>query len=320
MERLQGTSVGKLTEQSQSLDEAQRNSLADALLRAELESMLSGKRFHADPHPGNVFLLDDGRLGLLDFGATGRLDAFERASVSAILAAFREGDPTLLREAVFEVAELRRDVNTGALDRGLARFMAQHLAGGAAPDAAALSELLRIFGTYGIALPPSTTTMFRALVTLEGTLNTLVPGYKVVEAAERMGKNLATDVFLSGSIKEVTREELLKLVPLLRRAPRHLDRIATLIEQGEIRGRVSLFADYEDVKIVRGLVNRVVLGLTACALGVASAILLGTDGGPLISPTLSLIHLLGYIGLAAGAVLILRVVLAVLREEQSDRR
>jgi ubiquinone biosynthesis protein len=47
--------------------------LAETILRASIEPMFNGERFHADPHPGNVFLLADGRLGLVDFGATGRL-------------------------------------------------------------------------------------------------------------------------------------------------------------------------------------------------------------------------------------------------------
>ena len=48
-----------------------RQKLADVLLRSVLRQMLNGERFHGDPHPGNVWVLADGRLGLLDFGATG---------------------------------------------------------------------------------------------------------------------------------------------------------------------------------------------------------------------------------------------------------
>ena len=319
-ERLDGTSVGKLTnvtEEQSSLTEQQRRQLADALLRAQLEPMLTGDRFHADPHPGNIFLLDDGRLGLLDFGATGRLDAYERASVTSILVAIDEGDPTILREAVFEVADVPRELNPAALDRTLARFMAEHLGDNSTPDAAALSELLQIFGRHGISLPPSTSTMFRALVTLEGTLNQLVPGYLVIDAAGRLGQQMADEAVQFSSAKETGRKELLKLLPLLRRAPRHLERIATLIEQGELRGKLSLFSERRDVEVVKGLVNRVVLAACGATLGIVSALLLTIEAGPAISPDLTVLHLLGYIGLGAGAVLLLRVVLAVLRDEQA---
>ena len=59
------------------------------------------------------------------------------------------------------------------LERALARFMACHLGPGATPTAAMLTELLQIFLALGIAMPPTTSLLFRALATLEGTLRTL---------------------------------------------------------------------------------------------------------------------------------------------------
>lgn len=314
MEHLEGTSLGKLGEtvDATSLDHSK---LADALLGAELEAMLSGQRFHADPHPGNVFLLPDRRLGLLDFGATGRLDTFERSSVISMLAALRDNDPTLLREAVLEVAHVSADIDLHLLDRSLAQFMTRHLGAGTSPDAAALSELLLVFGTHGIRLPATTATMFRALVTLEGTLTTLVPGYRVVDAAERLGQELVGEAVQAGP--ESIETELAKLFPLLQRAPRRLDRIATLLERGELKTRLSLFSDRKDMEVVSRLVNRLVLGGIGSAVGIASAMLLAVDAGPAVSSDVSLLDLLGFVGLASGAVLVLRVTLAALREDQN---
>lgn len=312
MEYLQGTSVGKLGNASGE-DKIDKMKLADALLRSELESMLSGKLFHADPHPGNVFLLKDGRLGLLDFGAADRLDAFERASITAMLGAIREGDPLLLREAVFEVVEVPSEVNIYSLDRALAQFMVHNLGAGSTPNAAALNELLRVFGSHGIAMPSTTATMFRALVTLEGTLNLLVPGYRLIEKAKRLGYELTSSSMMSESQVESINEELVKLLPLMKRVPRHLDHIASLIERGKLQVQVSLFSNQKDVTVITELVNRSVLALAGSTVGIISAILLSIDAGPAITSALTLLELLGYIGLSAGATLILRVVLAALR-------
>ena len=62
-------------------------SLAEQLLRTTLEQVLGVGFFHADPHPGNIFAFDDGTLGLIDFGAVGRLDPIQQAAVVDILAA-----------------------------------------------------------------------------------------------------------------------------------------------------------------------------------------------------------------------------------------
>jgi ubiquinone biosynthesis protein len=312
MERLDGRSVGSLAADP-SWAAADRLRLADLLLRSVLEPMLAGGPFHADPHPGNVFLLDDGRLGLLDFGATTRLDAFERSSVQSMLRALEAGEPTALREAVLDVAECRGQVDVYRLDRPLARFMAEELGGGATPDAEALSRLLAVFGSHGIVLPATTTTMFRALVTLEGTLTALSPGYRVVEAAQRLGAELVGQNLEPDNLRDTAQREISTLLPLLRQAPRHLDRLATLTERGELRTQVRLLGDSRDVEVVTGLVNRSVLALLATGLGGVSAALLAIDGGPSLNPSLSMLDVMGYAGLAAGAVLLMRVVLVTLR-------
>jgi len=188
--------------------------------------MLVEGRFHADPHPGNVLVLEGGRLGLIDFGATGRLDALQQASMREMLVAVQQRDAGLLREAVLEVATLRRDFDDEQLERALARFMGRHLATGAAPSAAMFNDLLQLFFAFGITLPPEFSTFFRALVTLEGTLTTLSPGYLVIEAAEQIAAEWARARLAPASLEELARKELGSIALLLRRAPRRLDRIA----------------------------------------------------------------------------------------------
>jgi len=100
-----------------------------------------------------VLVLEDGRLGLIDFGATGRLDALQQASMREMLVAVRQRDAGLLRSAVLEVATLRRHFDDDQLERALARFMARHLAAGAGPGAAMFNDLLQLFFAFGINLP-----------------------------------------------------------------------------------------------------------------------------------------------------------------------
>ena len=71
---------------------------ADELLRTTLEQILRIGLFHADPHPGNIFAFDDGSLGLIDFGAVGRLDPIQQSAVIDMLAAFVRRDVGLLRD------------------------------------------------------------------------------------------------------------------------------------------------------------------------------------------------------------------------------
>jgi ubiquinone biosynthesis protein len=312
MEWLDGVSVGDTA----ALDElgVDRRALADLLLRCFLKQMLLDGEFHADPHPGNVMVLRDGRLGLIDFGAASRLDPLEQASVRTMLVAVSRRDSAMLRDAIAQVATLRRHVDDDQFERALARFMARHLARGATPSAAMLNDLLQLLFAFGVTLPPEFSTFFRALVTLEGTIVTLSPGYQVIQAAQEVAAEWAGEQLTVASVQELARDELLRLAPLLRRAPRHLDRVASLVERGDLRARVSLFADEADVQVLTRLVNRVVLAALGGVVGVLSVVLLGTDGGPPFTGDTSLFQFFGYFGLFCATTLILRVIVAIMHD------
>jgi ubiquinone biosynthesis protein len=291
-----------------------RDALAGALLRCALTQMLVDGHFHADPHPGNVLVLPDGRLGLIDFGATGRLDPLQQSSLREMMLAVSQQDAALLRQAVLEVATLRRGFDDEQLERALARFMARNLGAGATPSAAMFNELLQLFFSFGITLPPEFSTFFRAMVTLEGTLTTLRPGYAVIDAARAIATEWGRERVTPGTLEELARHELFSLAPLLRRLPRHVDRLATIVQRGDLRANVSLFRDAEDVRALTRLVNRVVLAFLGGVVGVMSVVLVGIEGGPPFTGDTSLYEFFGYFGLFCSTVLVLRVLVAVLRD------
>ena len=224
--------------------------LADSLLQAFLEQMLQEGVFHADPHPGNVMLLADGRLALIDFGAVGRLDPVQQAALRDLMAGVSRRDADAVVQAVLQVASLRRGVDVNDFERALARFMAQHLAPGTQPDAAMFNAMLRLMFDYGITMPAEWSTFFRALIVLEGTLTTIAPGYSVIDAAESIAAKWVRNLINPNSVQQALRDELLRTVPMLRRLPRHVDRAFSNLERDGLRVRVTHFSDEHDERVV----------------------------------------------------------------------
>jgi ubiquinone biosynthesis protein len=114
--------------------------------------------------------------------------------------------------------------------------------------------------------------------------------------------------------RALARRELGSLALLLRRTPRQLDRIATLVQRGNLQARVRLLADEADVRTVTRLLNRVVLAGLGGLVGLLSVMLLGTQGGPHFTGDTSLFQFFGYFGLFCATVLILRVIVAILHD------
>jgi ubiquinone biosynthesis protein len=312
MEWLEGVSVRQVDE----IDAlgADRRALADALLRVAMRQMLIDGHFHADPHPGNIFVLRDGSIGLIDFGAAGRLDNAQMAALREMMFAVAQRDPSMLRQAVLEVATVRRGFEDEPFERALARFMARHLAPGMQPSAAMFNDLLLLLFSFGVLIPAEFSTFFRALITLEGTLTTLAPGYLVIDAAQQVATEMMRDRITPTSVEEMAKQEVLKLAPVLRRLPRHVDRLATIAERGDLRARVSLLSLEEDVRVVTTLWNRAILAFLGGIVGVISVLLISIQGGPEFTGQTTLYEFFGYFGLFCSTILVMRVLISILRD------
>ena len=290
-----------------------RAELTRALLRSMVYQITEGGVFHADPHPGNILLLTDGRLALLDFGSVGRLDSQQRSALLNLLLAVGRGDPAALRDALLELVTRTEEIDEWQLERALGRFAARHLVGTSAPTTEMFTDLFRLASQFELAIPPEIATVLRALATLEGTLSLLTPGIDIAAEARQYAADHVAAALSPAAVPKSVAGEVGALLPVLRRLPRRFDRVTGALEQGRLSLNVRLFADERDRRVVTGLTHQFLLAFLAAASGVVAAILLSTSGGPQIRPTVSLLQLIGYNLLIVGGILGLRVLYVILR-------
>lgn len=293
-----------------------RPALARALLKTMLGQIMVGGVFHADPHPGNILVRADGTLALIDFGAVGRIDSLQQAALTRILLAIGQRDPRQLRDALLDIATVRTAAEEDLLERALGQFLVQRLGQGMRPDARLFGDLLNLLIDFGLSFPPAIGGVFRALITLDGSLSRLDPGFNLVdeataEAGRWVGKQVVPD-----SLSEALVGETLSLIPVLRRLPRRIDRIAGSAERGDLSVNVRLFADERDARVMNQLVNRALLIVIAAAVGLISTLLLGVPEGPELTPSVTLMEALGYLGLGISTVLFLRAFVAIMRTDK----
>src|SRR5215469_4075044 len=290
-----------------------RAELTRVLLRSMIYQITEGGVFHADPHPGNVLLLTDGRLALLDFGSVGRLDTQQRSALQNLLLAVGRGDPAALRDALLELVTRTDEIDEWQLERALGRFAARHLVGTSPPTAEMFTDLFRLASQFELAIPPEIATVLRALATLEGTLSLLTPGIDIAAEARQYAADHVAAALSPTAVPKSAVEEVAALLPVLRRLPRRFDRVTSAMEQGRFGINVRLFADERDRRVVTVLTHQFLLTLLGAASGIVAAILLGTPGGPQITPTVSLVQLIGYNLLIVGGILGLRVLYVIFR-------
>ncbi|GAA2147243.1 ABC1 kinase family protein [Glycomyces algeriensis] len=281
--------------------------LAASLLREMLDEVMIDGIFHADPHPGNLLLLDDDRLGLIDFGSVGRLDRELRASLQAILTAVDRQDGPALADAFIGVSARPDELDQAAFERALGAFMARHLMAGTAPDLRMFTELFRIIAKYRIAIPPELAAVFRALATLEGCLTAIDPGFDLVTQARSVGEAYAEQHLRPAAVKDMLAEEAADLLPVLRKLPRRLDRLAAAAEAGRLTANFRLFSRAEDRRAITDWLHQVLLTVLAAAAGVMSVMLIGIETGPSLTDDIGLYQFLGLALLLIASIMALRV-------------
>jgi ubiquinone biosynthesis protein len=292
----------------------QRVDLARCLLETFLAQVLEAGMVHADPHAGNVLVLADGTLAQIDFGSVVRLHATQRLALVRLLMAVDRQDPELLRDALLELTTSAPGRDLDALDRALAGFLTQRLGPGTRPGAEMFNDLLALLSRFGLTVDPQLAGVFRALMTLEGTLRVLDPGFAMIDEARSLAGKVGQRAFGPGALGQAAGEDLLKLAPLLRRIPRRLDRITTAMERNEWGINVRLLAHEDDLRLAQRFFGRAILAFLSAAIGLVSALLIGGNNGISVAKGVTLPEALGYLGLMVATVLGMRVLVAVSRD------
>jgi ubiquinone biosynthesis protein len=313
-ERIEGVSVADQNTLREWNIEARR--LAQKLFKSFSSQIFDVGLFHADPHPGNILVQEDETIVLIDLGAVGRLTRRQRSQVLAMLTAAANGDARGLRTALFEVASVEEKGNARELDFALEDLLSRALRSGMGFSVQAFQDLVVMAGHFGIRMPKWFGTLSRTLLTLEGTLRSIDAHFSLVEAAQRSASGSLEQILPSvSSLRDVLTEEAMAQLPRLQRFPERVDELLGQLVRGELSARMSLFSRPRDEQILRTLVNRLSTAIICASLGIGSVVLIGVRAGPDVTATVTLNEVLGYIGIAVAAILAMRIVAGVIREE-----
>ncbi|MFC6667855.1 AarF/UbiB family protein [Deinococcus radiopugnans] len=269
--------------------------------------------FHADPHPGNIMLLRDGNLGLIDMGSVGRIDRELQAGLQQIILAVEYAEPQQLTDALLQTLGRPEHLDEPRLRRALGRFIVTRLQQGERADIAMFSDLLQIVTAHGLHVPAELAAAFRAIATLEGTLALLDPGFDIVAEARQVASAQLKEELAPQNVRRALERELVAALPMLRRLPRHVDQLASALGEGRLSVNVRLFSDARDQAVVGEWLRQVLLAFLAAVLGLIAVGLLALPGGPRLSDALTLYQLLAYNAGLVSTIMVLRVLFVLFR-------
>jgi ubiquinone biosynthesis protein len=279
-----------------------RPELARRLLGSFLGQILADGYYHADPHPGNVMIDSDGELWLLDFGAVGRIDPVTLESLQGFAAGFSLREPSLIARSIRHLVG-DDQIDLRHLERDLAGLIGEVDGGGFGP--AVMAGVVEVMEHHGLRPPSSMLLLSRTLLTLEGTLKTLDPGFELSKEAEQL---VASDRFGDlGDPEDLVRKELVRALPALRTLPEHAEALATQLRAGRLSVRTERYAG-GDRDVVEGWLNRTLVAAASAAGALASAGVLVAGSLSPVRDVRDALWILGFIGLTGSLILLTRTI------------
>lgn len=260
--------------------------------------------FHADPHPGNIFLTRENRVTFLDYGMVGRLSEPDVHAMADLLAAAHAADPEACVEALLSFT-VKGDV---ADRRALTHEVADYLAFEAQDIMAsgqvgkAIEYLTGILRAHRLQLAPRFSLLMKALATIETTARTLDPNLDMLPLIRPHVERVITSRFAPGELRDQLEDELRRSMRTLRDMPADLHGVLRSARAGRLAFRLDLERFHDLVDVADRASNRLAFAIVSGALIVGSSLLMATEAG---APRLGLT---GFIGAGlAGLLLIVSI-------------
>lgn len=275
--------------------------LADTLFEAYMKQVLVDGHFHADPHPGNVFLTDDRRLALIDVGMVQRITPRVRENLLRLVLATGEGNGDEAAEHALHMARTGPKSERDEFRRRVAELVSrQHgRRGERIQIGRVLLELFAIAGETDVRLPAELSLLGKTMMHLDEVALTLDPDFDPNAAVRRHAGDVMRRHMLQRLSPGNVMSSAVELFDLVQRLPGRLNRALDTAESGDLKIRVQTMDEKRLMKGLRGLANRITLGLLAAGLIVGAALMarVETAGRILGYPAIAFVlFMLGAIG------------------------
>ncbi|HEX2188615.1 MAG TPA: AarF/UbiB family protein [Longimicrobiaceae bacterium] len=293
--------------------------LADELFRAYLKQILVDGFFHADPHPGNVFVTPDGRIALIDVGMVGRVAPEMQERLLKLLLSVSEGRGEEAADTALRIGTTRTGMDEARFTREVTGLVSR-MQGATAREIQVgriVMEMTRAAAQNGVLLPAELSTLGKTLFALDQVGRTLDPDFDPNAAIRRHAAEIMQQRMLKQASPAAMFSTLLETNELVQRLPRRVNTILDNLAENEFRVQVDAIDEKHLMAGLQKIANRITLGLVLAALILGAALLMRVE---------TTFRILGYPGLAillflaavvGGLLLVFNI---VLHDEHADRR
>lgn len=305
MEFIQGTKMSEVMEAPERFD---TQLLAERVAKSYFQQILMDGFFHADPHPGNLYVLEDNVISYIDFGMMGHIDHEFMQNLGELFIQVIEYNADAVINQLIYMDIISESTNRNPLKRDIMDILDRYY--GASLKDIHLGYILTqlavpLIAKYQAKMPPEFTLIIRAVTLIEDVAYSLDEELDATALFKPMAKKLILKKITPHNLSDFFRDNMFEFEHLIKNLPRSANQLIAKIENGEIKVKYSddLLEDIERTS------NKLVVAIIIAALLLGSSWIIQIDKGPMIWD----MPLLGFLGFAASGVLGVGLIIYILR-------
>ncbi len=294
---------------------------AAELMRAYLDQVFANGDIHADPHPGNVLLCDDGRLALIDLGMVAQVAPRMRERLLKLLFAAVDARGEDVARELVAIGTRLEQFDDMAFARDTGQLVARYATGGRrTSEGKLLLDLVGIAAERGLRVPPEISLLGKTLLNLERVADALDPDMDVQALVESHLESIMRAQLRRSFTSANLAGELLEMQGLLRDAPRKISDTLSLLAENRLQVRLDGLDHSRLMENMQKIANRIAAAVVTAALLLSSAMLMRvqTESTLFGYPTLAV--LLFLIGAVLGIAIALSALIFDRRARPNERR
>jgi ubiquinone biosynthesis protein len=268
--------------------------------------------FHADPHPGNIFVLADNVICLVDYGMMGLVDRATREAFVDLIDSVVHQQEVKTTQVLLNLTEWDEEPDIRALEREVADFMGRHFYKPLKDMEIGklLQDLLHLTMRFRLRLPPDIFLMIKALSSVEGVGRALDPDFDLIAHARPFIQQVKLERFGPKRISADVYDMMSRLLQFLQQFPKDLMDLTGMIRQQRLslqlehKGLESMLATQDQTS------NRMSFAIIIAALIIGSALIVISEIPPLVYG----ISLIGIIGYLVAAIMGFWLLVAIIRK------
>jgi len=299
MELIDGFEVTELFDnQKEGIDNKQ---IANYGIRSYFKQVILDGFFHADPHPGNMFITPDGRVCYIDFGMMGTLSEEFRGNLARLILLLLDGNSNNLIKQLVYMKIITPEQDTEELRMDIEDLLARYMGAELDQMDGILEKLINTMIKHNVILPREFVMIGRGVALIEDTGNKLDPEFNATEEIQKLSSQIVKQKLNPSNLITGGVNYIVEIEHFLKDLPDRVNSTLNKVEQGEIEVNLN-HTGLDDFK------NQISVSLIISALIIGSSLAILADKGPRILD----ISVIGFLGFVVSAILGIYVIIGII--------